>query len=111
MGTVEGVERLHGCDYTVIPDRIEAGTFLLAAAITRSRLRVAPVVPDHLSSVLQKLRDCGYSLEIDGDGIVITPGSIKGIDITTQPFPGFPTERKEEKRGRSLRGKKSNVKK
>ena len=90
--TVEGVERLHGCDYKVIPDRIEAGTFLLAAAITRSTLRVAPVVPDHLSSVLQKLRDCGCDLEIDGDGIVITPGTIKGIDITTQPFPGFPTD-------------------
>ena len=90
--TIEGVERLHGCDYTVIPDRIEAGTFLLAAAITRSTLRVAPVVPDHLSSVLQKLRDCGCSLEVDGDGIVITPGTIKGIDITTQPFPGFPTD-------------------
>ena len=90
--TVEGVERLHGCDYTVIPDRIEAGTFLLAAAITRSTLRVAPVVPDHLSSVLQKLRDCGCGLEVDGDGIVITPGTIKGIDITTQPFPGFPTD-------------------
>ena len=90
--TVEGVERLHGCDYTVIPDRIEAGTFLLAAAITRSTLRVAPVVPDHLSSVLQKLRDCGCHLEVDGDGIVITPGTIKGIDITTQPFPGFPTD-------------------
>ena len=90
--TIEGVERLHGCDYTVIPDRIEAGTFLLAAAITRSTLRVAPVIPDHLSSVLQKLRDCGCGLEVDGDGIVITPGTIKGIDITTQPFPGFPTD-------------------
>ena len=90
--TVEGVERLHGCDYTVIPDRIEAGTFLLAAAITRSTLRIAPVVPDHLNSVLQKLRDCGCVLEFDGDGIVITPGIIKGIDITTQPFPGFPTD-------------------
>ena len=90
--TIEGVERLHGCDYTVIPDRIEAGTFLLAAAITRSTLKVAPVVPDRLSSVLQKLRDCGCGLEVDGDGIVITPGSIKGIDITTQPFPGFPTD-------------------
>ena len=90
--TIEGVEQLHGCDYTVIPDRIEAGTFLLAAAITRSTLRVAPVVPDHLSSVLQKLRDCGCGLEVDGDGIVITPGTIKGIDITTQPFPGFPTD-------------------
>ena len=51
-----------------------------------------PVVPDHLSSVLQKLRDCGCGLEVDGDGIVITPGTIKGIDITTQPFPGFPTD-------------------
>ena len=90
--TIEGVERLHGCHYTVIPDRIEAGTFLLAAAITRSTLRVAPVIPDHLSSVLQKLRDCGCDLETDGDGIVITPGTIKGIDITTQPFPGFPTD-------------------
>ena len=90
--TVEGVERLHGCNYTVIPDRIEAGTFLLAAAITRSTLRVAPVVPDHLSAVLQKLRDCGCALKIDGDGIIITPGTIKGIDITTQPFPGFPTD-------------------
>ena len=89
---IDGVERLHGCDYKVIPDRIEAGTFLLAAAITRSTLRVAPVVPDHLSSVLQKLRDCGCKLEIDGDGIVITPGTIRGIDITTQPFPGFPTD-------------------
>ena len=90
--TIEGVERLRGCDYTVIPDRIEAGTFLLAAAITRSTLRVAPVIPDHLSAVLQKLKDCGCKLKLDGDGVVITPGEIQGIDITTQPFPGFPTD-------------------
>ena len=90
--TIEGVEQLHGCDYTVIPDRIEAGTFLLAAAITRSKLRVAPVIPEHLTAVLQKLRDCGCKLEIDGEEITITPGEIQGIDITTQPFPGFPTD-------------------
>jgi len=90
--TVEGVEALHGCSYAVIPDRIEAGTFLLAAAITRSRLRVAPVVPEHLSAVLQKLRDCGCDLEIDDEGITITPGDIQGVDFTTQPFPGFPTD-------------------
>ena len=90
--TVEGVEALHGCTYAVIPDRIEAGTFLLAAAITRSRLRVAPVVPEHLSAVLQKLRDCGCDLEIDNEGITITPGDIQGVDLTTQPFPGFPTD-------------------
>ena len=86
------METLHGCEYSVIPDRIEAGTFLLAAAITRSCLSVSPVVPDHLNAVLQKLRDCGCALEIDGDGITITPGEIKGVDITTQPFPGFPTD-------------------
>ena len=90
--TVEGVEALHGCTYSVIPDRIEAGTFLLAAAITRSRLRVAPVVPEHLSAVLQKLRDCGCDLEIANEGITITPGDIQGVDLTTQPFPGFPTD-------------------
>jgi UDP-N-acetylglucosamine 1-carboxyvinyltransferase len=90
--TVEGVDALHGCTYAVIPDRIEAGTFLLAAAITRSRLRVAPVVPEHLSAVLQKLRDCGCDLEIDNEGITITPGDIQGVDLTTQPFPGFPTD-------------------
>jgi len=90
--TVEGVEALHGCTYSVIPDRIEAGTFLLAAAITRSTLRVAPVIPEHLSAVLQKLRDCGCELAIDEEGITITPGEIQGVDITTQPFPGFPTD-------------------
>ena len=67
--TIHGVEALHGCEYSVIPDRIEAGTFLLAAAITRSCLKVSPVVPDHLNAVLQKLRDCGCALDIDGDSI------------------------------------------
>ena len=91
--TVEGVERLHGCSaYPVIPDRIEAGTFLMAAAITRSRLRVEPVVPEHLNSVLQKLRDCGCQLDINNGGITIKPGEIKAVDVITQPFPGFPTD-------------------
>ena len=91
--TVEGVERLHGCSsYPVIPDRIEAGTFLMAAAITRSPLVVEPVIPEHLSAVLQKLRDCGCRIEINGRSVTITPGDIKAVDITTQPFPGFPTD-------------------
>ena len=90
--TIEGVQELHGCDYTVMPDRIEAGTFLLAGAITRSVLTVAPVIPEHLSAVIQKLRDCGCSLKVTENSIEITPGDIQGVDITTQPFPGFPTD-------------------
>ena len=91
--TIEGVEELHGCrSYPVIPDRIEAGTFLMAAAITRSKLTVEPVVPEHLSAVLQKLRDCGCQLEINDRTITFTPGEIRAVDITTQPFPGFPTD-------------------
>mgnify|MGYP002829605646 CR=1 FL=1 len=92
--TIHGVDQLHSVSsaYPVIPDRIEAGTFLMAAAITRSSLRVEPVIADHLSSVLQKLRDCGCKLEIDDLGITITPGDIQAVDITTQPFPGFPTD-------------------
>ncbi len=90
--TIEGVERLHRCNYSVIPDRIEAGTFLLAAAITRSIVRVSPVIPEHLNALLQKLRDCGCTLEIDNGGITLIPGDLQGVDITTQPFPGFPTD-------------------
>ena len=91
--TIEGVERLGGCrNYSVIPDRIEAGTFLIAAAITRSTMRVEPVVADHLNAVLQKLRDCGCNLIIDDTGITIEPGELHAVDVTTQPFPGFPTD-------------------
>ena len=90
--TIQGVKQLHGCDYTVMPDRIEAGTFLIAAAITRSSLRVSPVIPGHLNAVLQKLRDCGCEILVSGDAINIDPGDLQGVDITTQPFPGFPTD-------------------
>ncbi|MFM7085597.1 MAG: UDP-N-acetylglucosamine 1-carboxyvinyltransferase [Cyanobium sp.] len=90
--TIDGVERLHGADFSVIPDRIEAGTFLLAAAITRSRLRVAPVVPEHLGAVLTKLEEVGCQISVDGDGVVIEARHIRGVDLRTQPFPGFPTD-------------------
>jgi UDP-N-acetylglucosamine 1-carboxyvinyltransferase len=90
--TIVGVDRLHGADYAVIPDRIEAGTFLLAAAITRSTLRVAPVIPEHLSAVLTKLEEVGCRLELDGTGLTISANQIKAVDLRTQPFPGFPTD-------------------
>jgi UDP-N-acetylglucosamine 1-carboxyvinyltransferase len=90
--TIVGVERLHGAEYTVIPDRIEAGTFLLAAAITRSELRVAPLIPDHLGAVLTKLEEAGCRLQHDGIGTTISAREIRAVDLRTQPFPGFPTD-------------------
>ena len=88
-----GVRELHGADYAVIPDRIEAGTFLIAAAATRSRLHVTPVEPSHLNAVLAKLEEVGCSVSPQGEGLTIaTPGSLRGCDLRTQPFPGFPTD-------------------
>ena len=91
--TIVGVERLHGADYAVIPDRIEAATFLLAGAITRSEIVVGPVVSEHLGAVLTKLEEIGCRLEAVGDGLLrLLPGRIRAVDLTTQPFPGFPTD-------------------
>ncbi|MFM7237733.1 MAG: UDP-N-acetylglucosamine 1-carboxyvinyltransferase [Cyanobium sp.] len=90
--TIDGVRTLHGADYEVIPDRIEAGTFLLAGAITRSSLLVTPVISEHLGAVLTKLEDCGCTLEQEGRGIRITAHEIQALDLRTQPFPGFPTD-------------------
>ncbi len=90
--TIVGVNRLHGADYAVIPDRIEAGTFLLAAAITRSELRVSPLIPAHLGAVITKLADAGCELTPDGIGMIIRATDIRAVDLRTQPFPGFPTD-------------------
>ena len=90
--TIEGVKSLGGSNYTVMPDRIEAGTFLIAAAITRSSLTITSVIPEHLNAVIQKLRDAGCKITIDNQQITINPILLKGVDMTTQPFPGFPTD-------------------
>ena len=90
--SISGVKELHGADYGVIPDRIEAGTFLIAAAATRSRLHVTPVVPGHLGAVLAKLEELGCSISPRGQGLTITPGQLQGCELRTQPFPGFPTD-------------------
>ena len=90
--TIVGMEKLHGANYMVIPDRIEAGTLLLAGAITRSCLRVTPVIPEHLGAVISKLEECGCQLNNDGIGITIKADRINAVDLRTQPFPGFPTD-------------------
>lgn len=91
---IEGVPKLHSVDYSIIPDRIEAGTFLLAAAITRSELILSPVAPEHLIPVIAKLRDIGVTIiDEKPDHLHILPAeTLKATDIETQYHPGFPTD-------------------
>ncbi len=91
---IEGVPKLHSVDYSIIPDRIEAGTFLVAAAITRSELSLSPVAPEHLIPVIAKLRDIGVTIiEEAPEHLRILPAeTLKATDIETQYHPGFPTD-------------------
>jgi UDP-N-acetylglucosamine 1-carboxyvinyltransferase len=91
--TVEGVDELQPVEHAIIPDRIEAGTLLVAAAITRGDVLVRDCLPEHLEAVIAKLRASGVEVTADGDGIrVRSKGDLKPADISTQPFPGFPTD-------------------
>jgi UDP-N-acetylglucosamine 1-carboxyvinyltransferase len=91
---VQGVEKLHDCEYSVIPDRIEAASFLLAGAITRSAITVAAVCPEHLVPVVAKLAEAGITIVADGpDRLRVVPAAIwRGVAIETLPHPGFPTD-------------------
>lgn len=91
---IEGVEKLHGASHTVIPDRIEAGTYMLAAAITRGEVLVHNVVPDHIRPITAKLRECGVDVEIGDEGLLVAGDRRKltSTDIKTLPYPGFPTD-------------------
>jgi UDP-N-acetylglucosamine 1-carboxyvinyltransferase len=92
--TIEGVPQLHSTDYSVMPDRIEAGTFLVAAAATQSDLLVGPVLPDSLVATLAKLEAIGLRTDVDaGNYIRVRPSAaLMATDIETLPFPGFPTD-------------------
>ncbi|MBE7381606.1 MAG: UDP-N-acetylglucosamine 1-carboxyvinyltransferase [Leptolyngbya sp. SIO1E4] len=92
--TIVGVPSLHSTDYAIIPDRIEAGTFLVAGAITQSELALSPVVPEHLGAVIAKLREAGSKVVIESHNRVkLIPGTeILATDIQTLPYPGFPTD-------------------
>jgi len=92
---IEGVPALRPVpvDYTVIPDRIEAGTYLLAAAITGGEVTLLDVIPEHVEALTSKLKESGVQIEIDGDSIRASAGQkLKAIDITVLPYPGFPTD-------------------
>jgi UDP-N-acetylglucosamine 1-carboxyvinyltransferase len=91
--TIDGVSRLHPVQYRVIPDRIEAGTFMAAAAITRGELHITNCRLDDMMAVADKLRGMGAKVEADGDGCTVAGNErIEPSDITTQPYPGFPTD-------------------
>lgn len=90
---IEGVDSLSPIEYTIIPDRIEAGTFLVAGAITGGEITIKGARKEHLGAVLGKLEEIGHRIEIEDDRIKIIAKSVgKACDITTAPYPGFPTD-------------------
>ena len=90
---IEGVDKLHGADYTIIPDRIEAGTYMIAAAMTGGDIVVENVLPEHQKPLIAKLREAGAVVEEDIDKVrVIGKNPLKAVSIKTLPYPGFPTD-------------------
>ena len=91
---ITGVNKLHGCEHSVIPDRIEAGTFVIAGAITRGDVTVKGIAPKLLGAFLDKLEEAGLPMELGEDSIRVLPyeGSLKPVDIITLPHPGYPTD-------------------
>ena len=90
---IEGVKKLHGVDYTIIPDRIEAGTYMIAAAITGGDVLIEKVDPLLLKPLIVKLEEAGVRIELEKSLIKVTgPDRVKAVDIKTLPFPGFPTD-------------------
>ncbi|WP_307555856.1 MULTISPECIES: UDP-N-acetylglucosamine 1-carboxyvinyltransferase [unclassified Paenibacillus] len=90
---IEGVEKLRGVVHTVIPDRVEAGTYMIAAAITGSELYMEGAIGDHLRPVISKMQEMGVIIEEDENGIrVSASGPLRAVDVKTLPYPGFPTD-------------------
>ena len=90
---IRGVSELHGCTYAIIPDMIEAGTYMVAAAATGGKVKVNSVIPKHVEIIMAKLSEMGVDIEEDDDSITVTASETpKCISITTIPYPGFPTD-------------------
>ena len=90
---IDGVDELHAIDHSIVPDRIEAGTFLVAGAITGGNLLLKNARPEHLDAITSKLRTSGVSVSVEQGGVrVIGTTELQPVDITTQPYPGFPTD-------------------
>lgn len=90
---IRGVDRLYGCTYAIIPDMIEAGTYMIAAAATKGRLHIRNVIPKHLESISAKLEEMGAQIQEFDDSVLVSgPASLSPTDVRTQPYPGLPTD-------------------
>ena len=90
---IHGVKELHGCEYTIIPDMIEAGTFMVAAAVTEGKLYINNVIPKHLEAITAKLREMGVTVEEYDEAVLVShKGILKPVNVKTTPYPGFPTD-------------------
>lgn len=90
---IQGVKKLKGATHTIIPDRVEAGTFMIAAALTKGDITVKGAVPEHLTALIAKMEEMGVRFQETEDGIrVIGPERLKAVDVKTMPYPGFPTD-------------------
>jgi UDP-N-acetylglucosamine 1-carboxyvinyltransferase len=90
--TIEGVSSLHGNTYAIIPDRLEAGTYLLAAAATGGDVLVEGMIPEHVTALLTKLEEAGAEVVRDTDGVRVRGGELRAVDVDTAPYPGFATD-------------------
>lgn len=90
---IDGVKELHGATHHVIPDRIEAGTFMVAAAITHGDVLIENVIPEHLTALIAKMREMGVEITEEGNGLRVRANDpLKAVDVKTMPYPGFPTD-------------------
>jgi len=90
---IQGVDKLHGARHRIIPDRIEAGTFIIAASLTGGDLNVTNCDPKHLGALLEKLAECGVTVTTNGESVRVTNGHrLKAADVSTEEYPGFPTD-------------------
>lgn len=107
---IEGVEKLHGAEHNIIPDRIEAGTFMVAAAITGGNVLIKNAVSEHLRPVISKLEEMNVRVQEEGNGLrIIGTDHLKATDIKTLPYPGFPTDMQSQMMSLMLKAEGTSV--
>ncbi len=90
---IKGVDALHGCRYSIVPDMIEAGTYMVAAATAGGEVTVNNIIPKHLEIIISKMREAGVTIDVGSDSVTVkSTGELKAIKITTAPYPGFATD-------------------